>query len=141
MALMVMPPSAFRRVRTARAHGGATRAPAGDQGLVTVLHEPYVVEPELQLRLRDVDEVHPDGDLVERGDLGEELAVHLQGEQLQVVPELSQDLRGALLEEHLPAPALPAQVVRVIDVADDVGVLEPDRVPVLEVAAVRADHA
>src|SRR4029078_9992552 len=57
--------------------------------------------------------------------------VHLEGEQLQVVLQLREDVRRPLPEEHLPTTALPAQVVDVVDVPHEVRLLQPDDVPVL----------
>src|SRR6185369_14126086 len=48
----------------------------------------------------------------------------------EVAGEILQDLRGVLAQEHLAAASLPAQVVDVIDVADQVGLFEPHQVPV-----------
>ena len=45
--------------------------------------------------------------------------------------QVFQDFRGMLAQEHLAAATLPAQVVDVVDVADEVGLLEPDLVTVL----------
>src|SRR5207248_10694776 len=66
---------------------------------------------------------------VERGEFREELAVDLEREQLQVVANVREHLGCLLQQEHLPATALPAQVVDVVDVAHQVGLLETDPMP------------
>src|SRR4051812_45833392 len=114
--------------RVGPAHAGDPLPPPGHQPLLAALGEVDVVERELDLRRGELLQPQPDGQLVERGDLGEELAFHLEGEQLQVVADLLEDRRGLLLQEHLAAPALPAHVVHVVDVAHQIGLFEADRV-------------
>src|SRR5207248_7577655 len=65
-------------------------------------------------------------DLVERGDLAEELTLALQREELEVAPEVVEHVGRVLAQEHLPAPTLPAQVVHVVDVPDQVGLLRSE---------------
>src|SRR4051794_7438572 len=74
-------------VRVRAAHARDPLPAAGDQDLA-VLVQVHVVEAELDLGLGQLLEPHPDGQLVERGDLGEELTLDLQREQLQVVANL-----------------------------------------------------
>src|SRR5690606_30543740 len=117
------------------AHAGHPLPAAGDEALGPVGIQADVVEAELQLRLGQLDQAHPNGQLVEGGDLGEELAVDLEGEQLEVVLEVGEHVRRPLLEEHLPATALPALVVAVVDAPHDVRRRDTHRVEVLEAGA------
>src|SRR5918992_1176261 len=130
-------------------HGGVVRtahtrhalSATGDQGLAAVRAEPYVVEAEFQLCLSKIDQTHSDRDLIECREFGKEFAVDLQREQFEVAAQLGEYIRGPLLEEHLPAAPLPPQVVGVINVANEVGLLEPDRVPEFEIACWSVAHA
>src|SRR5207249_1612234 len=82
---------------------------------------------ELDLRLGQLLQPQPDGKLVERGDLREELTLDLECEQLQVLANLLEHRGRLLLEEHFAAASLPAHVVHVVDVAHQVGLFEADR--------------
>src|ERR1035441_6674926 len=93
----------------------------------------HVVEGEADLGLSHLLQPHPDRYLVECGGVREELAPHLQGEELQVTLYLFQHLGGFVLKEHLAAAALPPHVVHEVDRALHVGLLETDRVQVLVV--------
>src|SRR5690349_11338897 len=128
------------RLGVGPSHAGHPLPAAGDERLAPVLVQPHVVEAELDLCLSQLGEPHPDGQLVEGGDLREELAVDLEGEEFEIVSYVGEDVGGPLLQEHLPAPALPSQVVDVVDVADEIGLFEADRVDVLEVLAHDSDR-
>src|SRR5262249_43052899 len=112
--------------------------------LLAAAGQPEVVEAEGDPVRRDRLDVHPDGDLVEGEQLGEVVAAAPHGRQGEAVRDLVEQLRHEGVEEELAAPALPAQVVHVVDVADDVRLLERDDVAVLVhrdvVMAVPARH-
>lgn len=49
--------------------------------------------------------------------------------------ECVEDVRALLLEEDLPTSALPADVVGVVDIADDAGFIEADGMTEFEVSS------
>ena len=90
-----------------------------------------VLEEQRDPVLHEGAEAHAHDHLVERGELGEVLAGAARRDEGQAPAQLAEDLGRVVAQEHLAAAALPADVVHVVDVADQVGLLEADHVAVL----------
>src|SRR6185503_4534650 len=99
--------------------------------LLAAGRDPHVVEPQVEPVVERLDERHLDDDLVERDQLGQELALARHGDQRELAVELSQHAGRVVAQEVLAARALPREVVGEVDVADDVGVLERHDVTVV----------
>lgn len=104
--------------------------PASGNEFLRPVADAHVVEGEADLSLGELLQAHSDGQLVERRDLGQVLAFGLDGEQLELTTKLIEHAGRVLEQEHLPAPALPAHIVDVIDVPHQVGLLEANHVAI-----------
>jgi len=80
----------------------------GDELATPARSLPDVLETQVELRLTQVLEPHPDDHLIECGELGKVVTGAVEGDQAKVAGELGEDLRGVVAEEELPAAALPA---------------------------------
>jgi hypothetical protein len=110
-------------------HARDPLAAAGNEFL-PALRDTHVVEGETDLRLGQFLQAHPDGQLVEGGGFGQVLALRFDGKELQALAELVEHAGGVLEQEHLPAASLPAHVVDVVDIPDEVCLLKAHHMPV-----------
>src|SRR5690349_1373640 len=102
---------------------------------------PPVLEAHRDAVLAQLTEAHAHDDLVEGDELRHKLTRHARGHQHEAVLERFDDLGRTVTQEHLAAATLPAQVVHVVDISDQVRLLEPDDVPVFIRAHLRLPSA
>lgn len=110
------------------AHRGKNLTPARGVDAGTIRRAPEIIERQPDAIVGQVVKAHAKQHAVERRELGMVVTAAVQGHQGEIPAQRLEDGGAMSMEKHLPAAALPFEVPGEVDVADQVGFRETDRV-------------